>query len=339
MNDLISVVVVTYNSEKTILDTLQSVYNQTFPNIELIISDDSSTDKTVIMCKQWIEERQKRFYNVKIVTSTLNTGVVVNLNRGINECRGNWFKILAGDDILPNDSLELNYNFIQKNNIKTMCCSRTASFYEDKNKKKHFVALKPDYYTEYILKKSVKSQYKKQLYEYIVIPLITSFINVDFFKKVGMFDENFPEIEDYPFCLKVSKMGYEFNYNPDIISYYHRTGIDSVSQSKTGFMNVSAFDLNGKLHRQDKMFVLPNIARYHIIFYMHFYVDLFRRYFTIHILGNKKNFLSNCFNKIMMVLDPYALKRKIFNVILEIKYRSDKKEIINKLNEEGNKNE
>ena len=51
---LVSVVIITYNSEKTIIETLESIKNQTYKNIELIISDDFSKDNTVEICKQCI---------------------------------------------------------------------------------------------------------------------------------------------------------------------------------------------------------------------------------------------------------------------------------------------
>ncbi len=51
---LVSIVVITYNSAKFILETLESSKAQTYKNIELIISDDCSTDNTVEICQQWI---------------------------------------------------------------------------------------------------------------------------------------------------------------------------------------------------------------------------------------------------------------------------------------------
>ena len=51
---LVSVVVITYNSAKFVIETLESVKSQTYKNIELIISDDCSTDDTVERCRLWL---------------------------------------------------------------------------------------------------------------------------------------------------------------------------------------------------------------------------------------------------------------------------------------------
>ena len=52
---LVSISVITYNSSKYILDTLDSVKAQTYPNLELVISDDCSTDNTIDLCKDWVK--------------------------------------------------------------------------------------------------------------------------------------------------------------------------------------------------------------------------------------------------------------------------------------------
>ena len=72
---LVSVPVITYNSSKTVLETLDSIYNQTYQNLELIVSDDCSTDNTVGICREWIEAHKKRFVRTELLTVEKNTGV------------------------------------------------------------------------------------------------------------------------------------------------------------------------------------------------------------------------------------------------------------------------
>lgn len=102
-NELVSVLVITYNSEKTILETLDSVYSQDYLNLELIIADDGSIDNTINICNTWIVSHKDRFVKYIIINSRSNTGTCSNLNRGVRVSSGVFVKIIAGDDLLmPN---------------------------------------------------------------------------------------------------------------------------------------------------------------------------------------------------------------------------------------------
>ena len=103
---LVSVLVITYNSAKFVLETLESIKAQTYQNIELIISDDCSTDNIVELCQKWVEENKERFVRTQIITSDLNTGVSANGNRGRDACQGEWIKGIAGDDLLMPNCVE-----------------------------------------------------------------------------------------------------------------------------------------------------------------------------------------------------------------------------------------
>ena len=82
-NPLVSIIVITYNSSKYVLETLESAKAQTYQNIELIISDDGSQDETVELCEKWLAENKDRFIDSQIITVEKNTGIPANCNRGV----------------------------------------------------------------------------------------------------------------------------------------------------------------------------------------------------------------------------------------------------------------
>ena len=112
---LVSVVVVSYNSEKFIVETLESIKNQNYDFIELIICDDCSVDLTVELCINWITKNNKIFKNIELITSMNNYGISVNINKGLNKATGEWIKFIAGDDYLLNNCIQ--YREILKGNI------------------------------------------------------------------------------------------------------------------------------------------------------------------------------------------------------------------------------
>jgi glycosyltransferase involved in cell wall biosynthesis len=118
-NPLVSIIVVTYNSSKYVLETLESAKAQTYQNIELIISDDASQDDTVQICKNWLLQNRERFVRTDLITVINNTGISANCNRGVNFSKGEWIKLIAGDDILMEKCISLNiYQVSQNKNIK-----------------------------------------------------------------------------------------------------------------------------------------------------------------------------------------------------------------------------
>ena len=112
---LVSIVVITYNSSKYVLETLESIKAQTYQNIELIISDDCSTDNTFEICKEWLLINKSRFKKAELVTTSRNGGIAANVNNAIKYCKGTWIKNIAGDDILFNTCID-DYILLQHRN-------------------------------------------------------------------------------------------------------------------------------------------------------------------------------------------------------------------------------
>ncbi len=96
---LISVIIPAYNSESTIQATLESVFNQTFSDFEVILINDGSTDRTVDILGQISDSRAKVFYYP-------NSGVAVSRNRGISHASGEFISFLDADDLWTPDKLE-----------------------------------------------------------------------------------------------------------------------------------------------------------------------------------------------------------------------------------------
>ncbi len=112
-NPLVSVIVIAYQSEKYILDVLESIKDQSWDNIDLVISDDASTDSTLQLCKDWIEINKDRFTNNSLLTVQKNSGIPANCSRGLSVAKGEWIKFIAADDLLlPNcisDNMDTSY--------------------------------------------------------------------------------------------------------------------------------------------------------------------------------------------------------------------------------------
>ena len=114
MQDLISVIIPSFNHEKYIPYTINSIINQTYKNLELIIIDDNSTDNTKNVVLSLESECKKRFINFKFIQKEKNSGINNSLNLGIDLAKGKFVYIIASDDIAKPDAVDTLYNFIKE---------------------------------------------------------------------------------------------------------------------------------------------------------------------------------------------------------------------------------
>lgn len=111
--DLVSIITPTYNSEKYIIDTIQSVILQTYENWELIIIDDCSIDNTVSIIKSFIAKDER----IKLKQNKKNSGAAFSRNEGLIKCKYDYIAFLDSDDIWNKNKLLKQLYFMKNNNI------------------------------------------------------------------------------------------------------------------------------------------------------------------------------------------------------------------------------
>ncbi|MGF3194966.1 glycosyltransferase family 2 protein [Facklamia sp. P13055] len=130
--ELVSVIIPVYNSECYIESTLMSVLKQTYRNIELIIVNDGSTDKSV----ETIKSTTKDFYHKVHLIHQENSGQSVARNVGIKNSKGKYIYFLDSDDILKIDAIEIMVKKINEYSSDILMFSG-SSFIESKEKSYH----------------------------------------------------------------------------------------------------------------------------------------------------------------------------------------------------------
>ena len=113
MPTLVSIITPTFNSEKYIVETIQSVLNQTHTNWELLIIDDASTDNTL----EIIEELKAKENRIKVFKFQTNVGAGTTRNKGIEEAQGDYIAFLDADDLWEPNKLEKQLKFMKENNV------------------------------------------------------------------------------------------------------------------------------------------------------------------------------------------------------------------------------
>ncbi|SET58747.1 Glycosyl transferase family 2 [[Clostridium] aminophilum] len=112
MNDLVSVIMPSYNTGQYIAESIRSVLSQTYENWELLIVDDCSSDDTDAVVER-IEDRRIRY-----LKNAENSGGAASRNRALREAKGRWIAFLDSDDLWLPEKLERQIRFMEKNRYR-----------------------------------------------------------------------------------------------------------------------------------------------------------------------------------------------------------------------------
>lgn len=265
MDILVSIVVLTYNSSETIIETLDSIYNQTYPNIELIVSDDYSKDNTCEAVQKWISSRKERFTDTRLLKANRNHGVVKNCNIGIMQARGKYVQEFSGDDILHPDAIEKKVSYAEKNKLDVLYV-KTRPF--GPNSKTVRSMTKRCEIGYKIIKQGYDAQWKAIVRDNFLGGPCGGFYKTEFFKKVGGYDLRYPQLEDWPFIYHYIKSGHGLVLLDEYLTDYRVSGnslctsynIKFVKSSFRFFVFERMWDL---LFNGDIKLMLANFEQYH----------------------------------------------------------------------------
>lgn len=208
---LVSVAVITYNSSKTVVETLDSIAGQTYPNLELIVSDDCSTDNTVEICREWIEAHKERFVRTELLTVEKNTGVSANMNRVADACQGEWVKDIAGDDVLLPECIEIYMEYVKECPEAVYVFAKVEHFGGDEEAIRYIESNYSD--MEAFFNMSITEQYNYLTLVCNPIYAPTSFYNRAKVISIGIRnDERIPFEEDRAKWINCLKAGVHFGF-------------------------------------------------------------------------------------------------------------------------------
>lgn len=108
MNELVSIIMPSYNTGANIGKSIESILNQSYENWELIIVDDCSTDETDSVVRAFQDSRIRYYKNEK------NSGAAVSRNRALREAKGKWIAFLDSDDLWEPEKLEKQLRFMKE---------------------------------------------------------------------------------------------------------------------------------------------------------------------------------------------------------------------------------
>ena len=214
---LVTVIVITYNSSEYVLETLESVFHQTYQNIEIIVADDCSQDNTVEACRKWRERHVNLGKTIKIIEASINTGVSGNCNRGLRESKGEWIKVIAGDDMLAPDAIEAFVSYVlshpEVKHLRGGAVHFTGKLTDDDLRN-------PDKISQFYYREEMTARDQFKIISKVFFGSGPAyFINANALRELGGFDERFYMQEDYPLFIKMIGKGYKMMYLDHVVVY------------------------------------------------------------------------------------------------------------------------
>lgn len=220
---LVTVVVVSYNHSQFVKENLDSIKNQTYKNIQLIVGDDASPDRSAEVIEQWLDENR---FSAEKNFHTQNTGLAAMLNECIALAKGKYIKLIAADDFLHPEALEKSVSKLESLGKEYgMLFTNTHTIDNDSN----IIEDIADYDTLGNIDPYI---FKKELVKGNRIAALTVLLRTDVVKETGEYDSGFT-VEDYYRWLKINEK-YLIAYIPEKLAYYrmHPENISKVKREK-----------------------------------------------------------------------------------------------------------
>ena len=248
MIELVSIITANYNAQKFIADTIESVLAQTYTNWEMIIVDDCSSDDSIEIIKQYMQQDKR----IKLIELKNNSGAAIARNQAIEKAQGRYIAFLDSDDLWKSDKLEKQISFMLENKY-----SFTYTNYNliDENNIEYGKTFEAPKYVSY-----------KDLLKTCSIGCLTAIYDTQYLGKVYM-----PVIlkrQDYALWLKILKMIDKAYCLEESLAIY-RTRSNSISSNK-----LKAAQYQWRIYREIEKLNIITSSYY----FIHYALNGFKKY-------------------------------------------------------------
>ena len=204
MKSLVSVVVPAYNRREIICETLDSIFNQSYRPIELIIVDDGSSDGTGEVIREWANKKQSDHFRMSLFFQS-NQGVSAARNAGMEKAIGEYIQLLDSDDLILPEKIQKQVEILENNPLSSYCWSKTSQI----NSEGRELAR---------LGKPIRDRLAE-------IPdhnwhISSLLLRKEILKDVGGFSEDLTNSNDWEFAARVKAFGGEGIFLDRMLSFY-----------------------------------------------------------------------------------------------------------------------
>lgn len=254
IQNLISVIVPTFNRADLILKPLESVYNQTYRPIELIVVDDGSTDRTKEVIQNWKSENESEDFIIKYIFQN-NSGAPAARNNGVRNSIGRYLQFLDSDDELLPEKLSLQFKKMKTENTPICICNY----------------INVDEHDNFLMKLEKNFTINQIIRNFIAVLSIGPLIDKTAYRKNQLYwNENIKKLQDKDYFVKLFMVTKTKSYVDQVLfKWMHHSGEKRISNNKE-LSGIERDILFSVLGFQFKNFWLIPVERWPSIFLLNF---------------------------------------------------------------------
>lgn len=209
---LVSIFTVVFNGAKYLEQTIQSVINQSYDNVEYIIIDGGSTDSTLDIIQNYEDQ-------IDYWVSQKDNGIYDAMNKGLKLSSGDIIGIINADDWYSDDSITKSVHALLESNAD----------YSIGNIQKT---------PSKLVARPIFPLINNYIYQEMMYPHISAFFKKNVYKDVGLFDVNYAISADFDMALRIHLLKYKAVYINSILATAVDNGVSSDSRSKREYLDI-----------------------------------------------------------------------------------------------------
>ncbi|MEO5690812.1 MAG: glycosyltransferase [Candidatus Saccharimonadales bacterium] len=204
-NPLVSVIIPAYNAESYIKIAIDSIQDQTYKNLEIIVIDDKSTDNTLSIANQLAEKDER----IKLIKNTTNIGIGGNRNKGIEKSNGDYICWQDADDISRPDRIQNQVDYLESHPEVGMV-GGFITFFEDEHEGKTRRYAEDDQTLRY------------NIFKYNPVAQPACMVRRACYERVGLYDSSLRVSEDLDMIFRIGEK-FKFGNIQEVVIKYRQT--------------------------------------------------------------------------------------------------------------------
>lgn len=224
-NPLVTIVILSYYSKDTIMVALDSVLAQTYDNIEMIVCDDGSDCFNLEELSQYVQtHKSKNIVSVDYIINSTNLGTVKTVNLALSKSKGEILFLLAADDCFFSDDTIQKWTNEFSSTKSLISTAKRANFNQNLSE---ITTIEPTQTEIDLIVSSAPKELFRRLAGYNIILGCNTAYKISLFDLLGLFNENYRLIEDYPLVLKALRNDIEISFYDEVVVKHRVGGVSS----------------------------------------------------------------------------------------------------------------